>query len=222
MSVNAAAGIDAIDFGQLFNLGNVSSSLTMTQQGQEPTVKSSTNLGQITLLGNVTGLGSGGLSLLGINVPLELNTQVLSTLNTLLGKEGVRFTCLPELFTYSDGTSSTGSQPNPAKTLETVDSGALQISESRNLPSQGVTTLTITLGHITLQTSDALGIAPSTIGGVGGLTTAGGVGGSSLLGPLTNPLGPTGGLTSGGPRFDLFAHRSQYVAFEVAGVGSRL
>jgi hypothetical protein len=203
VSVNAAAGADALDFGQLFDVGNVSSSLSMTQQaGQQPTVTSSTSLGQITLLGGASGLGSGGLSLLGINVPIDLNTQVLSTLNALLGSDGLKFTYLPELFTYSDGTSSTGSKPDPSKTLETVDSGALQISESRDLPSQGVTTVTITLGHITLQTSDDPGFAPST-NGIGPLTT-GTVGGSLLeplttTGGLTNPVGLNGsGLASGG------------------------
>jgi hypothetical protein len=199
VSVSAAAGIDALDFGQLFDIGNISSTLSMTQQsGQQPAVTSTTNLGQITLLGTATGLGSSGLSILGIDTPVDLDTQVLSTLNSLLGSDGVKFTYLPETFTYSDGTSSTGSKPDPTKTLESVDSGALQISESRNLPSQGLTTVTITLGHITLSTSDAPGFSSSTIGGVGGLTT--GSGAASLLAPLTNPIGITGGgIASGVP-----------------------
>jgi hypothetical protein len=198
VSVNAASGIDALDFGQLFDIGNVSSTLSMTQQvGQEPTVTSNTDLGEITLLGAATGLGSGGLSLLGINIPLNLNTQLLNNLNAALGSDGIKFTYLPETFTYSDGTSSTGSKPDPSKTLESIDSGALQISESRNIPSQGLTTLTMTLGHITLTTSDTAGFGPSSFGGVGGLGT-GSFGGS--IGPLTNPLALTGnGLTSGGP-----------------------
>ncbi|HEX3796873.1 MAG TPA: hypothetical protein VHV57_20430 [Acidimicrobiales bacterium] len=195
VSVSAAAGVDALDLGQLFDIGNVSSSLSMTQQaGQQPKVTSNTNLGQITLLGKATGLGSSGLSVLGINTPINLNTQVLSTLNKVLGGLGVKFTYLPETFTYSDGTSSTGSKPDDSKTLQSIDSGALQIIESRNLPSQGLTTVTITLGHITLNTSDAAGFSTSGDGGLSGLDT-----GSSPLNTLTSP-GVTGeGLSSLGP-----------------------
>ncbi len=196
VSVTADAGIDAVDFGQLFDIGNVSSTLSMTQQmGGQPTVTSNTNLGQITLLGDATGLGSGALSVLGIKTPLNLNTQVLSTLNALLGSVGVKFTYLPELFTYTDGTSSTGSTPNSGKTLQSVDSGALQISESRNIPSQGLTTVTITLGHIILSTTNTAGFASL---GIGGPDTSGDLG--SLVSPVTNPLGLIGsGLSTSVP-----------------------
>ena len=197
VSVAASAGMDALDFGQLFDLGNVSTSMSMTQQaGQQPAVTTQTNLGQITLLGKASGLGTKGLSVLGIGTPINLNTQLLSVLNSVLGKAGLKFTYLPETFIYNDGTSSTGSTPESTKTVQSVDSGALQISESENIPSQGQTSVTLTLGHITVSTTDAPGILPTATGGIGDIT--GGTTGINNGTPLTTPVSSANGFTGGG------------------------
>jgi hypothetical protein len=163
VSLEASAGMDLLDVGQLLDVGNVSSSLSMTQQAnQQPKVTSQTTLGSITLLGQTTGLIGNGASLFGINVPIDITSELIGPLNTLLSKTGIKLTYLPVTYTYTDGSSSTGGSPDTSKTLETVDSGALQVTFSQNLPSQGEVTLSATLGRVYLSTMDTPGINPTT------------------------------------------------------------
>ena len=163
VSLSASAGMDVLDFGQLLDLGNVTSSLSMTQQAnQQPKVTSQTTLGTITLLGGSTGLLGNGLSIGGVGVPIDINTELIGTLNTLLANTGIKLTYLPVTYTYTDGTTSTGSSPSSAKTLEAVDSGALQVTFSQNIPSQGQVTLSATLGRVYLSTTDTPGFGPTT------------------------------------------------------------
>jgi hypothetical protein len=163
VSLNASAGMDLLDFGQLLDVGNVSSSLSMTQQSnQQPKITSQTSLGTITLLGQASGLVGKGVSVLGVGVPINIDTALIGTLNTLLAKTGFKFTYLPVTYTYTDGTSSTGSSPESSKTLQAVDSGALQVTFSQNLPSQGQVTLSATLGRVYLSTTNTPGIGPTT------------------------------------------------------------
>jgi len=176
VTLNASAGMDLLDFGALLDLGNVSSSLSMTQQAnQQPKVTSQTTLGTITLLGTSTGLLGKGASALGIGVPIDINQQLIGTLNTVLAKTGIKLTYLPVTYIYTDGTSSTGSSPDSAKTLQAVDSGALQVTFSQNFPSQGQVTLSATLGRVYLSTTNTPGIGPTTgnSGVVAGNTGAG-------------------------------------------------
>ncbi len=163
VSADASAGMDALDFGQLFDLGNVSSTMSMTQQSnQEPTVTSQTNLGTITLLGQASGLNAVGVSALGEGTPIDINSAVLGAVNSLLSGAGITFTYVPETFTYTDGSSSTGSSPETGKTLQSIDSGALRVTETQNLPSQGLTTVSLTLGRVYVSTTDTPGIGPIT------------------------------------------------------------
>ena len=187
VTLTAAAGMDLLDFGQLLDLGNVSSSLSMTQQAnQPPKVTSQTTLGTITLLGQSSGLLGNGVSAFGVGVPIDLTTQVLGPLNALLSKAGLKLTYLPVTYTYTDGTSSTGSSPDTSKTLEAVDSGALQVEFSQNIPSQGQVTLTATLGRVYLSTTDTPGIGPTGNSGTVGNT------GSSVAGSSTVPASTVG------------------------------
>ncbi len=201
VSLNASAGMDLLDFGQLLDLGNVSSSLSMTQQSnQQPKVTSQTTLGTITLLGQASGLVGKGISALGINVPVDITTQLIGPLNTLLAKTGIKLTYLPVTYTYTDGSSSTGSSPDSAKTLQAVDSGALQVTFSQNLPSQGQTTLSATLGRVYLSTTDTPGIGPTTGNSGVAVGNTGNTGSAALS---TSVVGNSGaftgntGLTSG-------------------------
>ena len=163
VSLEASAGMDLLDVGQLLDVGNVSSSLSMTQQAnQQPKVTSQTTLGTITLLGQSLGLVGNGASLFGINIPINITSELIGPLNTLLAKTGIKLTYLPVTYTYTDGSSSTGGSPNNGKTLETVDSGALQLSFSQDVPSQGQVTVSATLGRAYLSTSDTPGISPTT------------------------------------------------------------
>jgi hypothetical protein len=194
VSLNASAGMDLLDFGQLLDVGNVSSSLSMTQQSnQQPKVTSQTTLGTITLLGQASGLVGKGVSVLGVGVPININTALIGTLNTLLAKTGFTFTYLPVTYTYTDGTSSTGSSPDGSRTLQAVDSGALQVTFSQNVPSQGQVTLSATLGRVYLSTTNTPGVGPTTgnTGVVSGNTGNSGVPPS----PASAVVGNTGTVT---------------------------
>jgi hypothetical protein len=188
VTVSASAGIDAVDLGQLLDLGDVGSSISMTQQAsQQPKVTSETSLGTVTLLGEASGLVPSGLNVLGVNAPIDLNSEVIGALDTALAGAGVKLTYLPETFTYTDGTSSTGTTPLDSKTLEGVDSGALQVSVTQNLPSQGPTSVILTLGRVYVSTTDSPGLAAGT-----GNTGAVGNTGSAPASVATAPAVPTG------------------------------
>ena len=194
VTVDASAGMDALDFGQLFDLGNVSSTMSMTQQSnQEPTVTSQTNLGTITLLGQASGLNAVGVSALGEGTPIDINSAVLGALNSLLSGAGIKFTYVPETFTYTDGSSSSGSSPETGKTLQSIDSGALQVTETQNLPSQGLTTVSLTLGRVYVSTTDTPGIGPTTgNSGTIGNTGSTGSGATTTTASTSAPVGNTG------------------------------
>ncbi len=191
VSVSATSGLDALSFGQLFDLANVSSSVSLTQQANgKPIIKSQTNLGTITLLGQVTGLQANGLNLLGVNVPIDVNQEILGAVDSLLAPSGIKLTYLPETVRYSDGTTSTGSSINPSKTLESVDSGALQVTATENLHAQGIATVTFTVGRGYLSTTNAPGLAPAT--GAAGT----GVDSGAAAGPISPaPFDDTGAGT---------------------------
>jgi hypothetical protein len=194
VSATASAGMDVLDFGQLLDLANVSSSITLTQQAsQQPKITSQTNLGTVTLLGTGSGVNQAGVAALGINVPIDLNGEIISALNTALAQTGIKFTYLPETFSYTDGTSSTGSTPDSAKTLESVDSGALQVSETQNLPSQGVVTVSMTLGRVYVSTTDVPGPVFGNTGTVG--NTGAPITGNSGTGTVA-PVGNSGSFPS--------------------------
>lgn len=205
VSLDASAGMDVLDFGQLLDLGNVSSSLSMTQQAnKQPNVTSQTNLGTITLLGTSTGLLGKGASVIGVGVPIDINTEGIGTLNTLLAKTGIKLTYLPVTYTYTDGTTSTGSNPDSAKTLQAVDSGALQVTFSQNIPSQGQVTLSATLGRVYLSTTDTPGIGPTTgnsgaITGNSGTTSAPSASPSAVVGNTGTVTGNSGFPSSSSP-----------------------
>jgi hypothetical protein len=201
VSVQASAGLDALSFGQLFDLANVSSSVSLTQQSNgQPTVKAQTNLGTVTLLGQATGLHGSGLSVLGLNVPIDLNGQIISTLNTLLGSSGIKIAYLPETITYTDGTKSTGSTIDTSKTLQSIDSGALKVTAIENLQAGGILTANYILGRVYVSTTDSPGFALPT-GDTGASldtggdlsipTTAGSLGTLGSVAPLVPSVSPT-------------------------------
>jgi hypothetical protein len=191
VNVTASAGVDALSFGQLFDIANVSNSLSMTQQANgQPTVTSTTKLGTITLLGQASGLQGAGVSVFGINVPIDISGVVISALNTLLAPSGISLTYLPETFVYTDGTSSTGSTPDSSKTLQSIDSGALKITVTENVPSQGPVSVSFTLGRVYLSTTDVPGSAP-TVGNTGNTGNSGTGAGLPTTAGAT-PVGNTG------------------------------
>jgi hypothetical protein len=211
VAVTAKAGMDVLNLGGLADLGNASSTVTLTEQASgAPKVTSSTNLGTVTLLGLPTGLSGGGLSLLGLGTPIPLSGS-LAAVNAVLALSGITLTYLPGTFMYTDGTSSTGTAPIAAKTLSGVDSGALQVTDTKNVPSQGTVKTTLTLARVYATATDIPGFGsggPSPgPGATGGSTTVGGTqppstGGSGGSPPSASaseaPTAGTGAVFGGG------------------------
>jgi hypothetical protein len=174
VTATATAGADVVNFGPLLDIGNVSSTETLTVPSSgKPTFQSTEDVGTVTLLGLKTGLTLPGLSFLNVNVPLPLNSSLLSVVNGLLAPSGVSLAFLPQTFTYSDGTHSTGGAPAPSKTLQGVESGALQVSINEMVPSQGAVSFIYTLGRTYVSVTNAPGF------GIGGPP------------PVSLPLSPT-------------------------------
>jgi hypothetical protein len=146
---SAATGVDFLNLGGLLDIGNVSSSETMTEAGsQAPTVSGRNDFGTVTLLGTTAGLVDHNLLVGGTGVPIPLSTTVLPALNAALQAAGVSLAFIPQTFAYTDGSSSTGASPDSAKTLQAVDSGALQVTLTRAIPGQGTITIIDTLGRV--------------------------------------------------------------------------
>jgi hypothetical protein len=201
VGASAAAGVDFFDLGGLLDIGHVSSSETFTEGGsQPPTVSGRTNLGTVTLLGTVAGLVDHNLVVGGTNVPIPLSTTVLPALDAALKPVGVSLAYIPQTFTYTDGRSSTGAAPDPAKTLQAVDSGALQVTVTRNIPGQGTVTITYTLGRVfvratnTTSAPDDLSIGSTASSTPGNETLAPGTSGAQPLTGSPNSLAGTPAL----------------------------
>jgi hypothetical protein len=158
VDAQASAGADLVDLGGLIDIGNVSSKTEMTEQAsQKPKISTSADLGTVTLVGKVTGLTGIGLQLLGIEIPLNITPALLTPLNSALSSAGIHIDYIPAEYVYTDGSTGSGS-PDAAKTVESVDSGALQISASQFVKSQGLVTVTYTLGRTYLSATDTPGV----------------------------------------------------------------
>jgi hypothetical protein len=155
---SAVAGVDAFDLGATANVGNVSSAATITKAAsQPPAVSGRTNLGTLTLAGTTAGLVDHNLLLGGTSAPIPLSTSVLPPLNAALEPAGISLAYIPQTFVYTDGKSSTGDAPDPAKTVQAVDSGALQVTVIRTIPGQGTATIKYTLGRVFVSATNAVG-----------------------------------------------------------------
>jgi hypothetical protein len=180
-----SAGADLLNIGGILDIGNLSSTVTMTEQGsQPPKITTHTNLGTITVLGLPIGLNENGLSVLGANVPLP--PSVLNdTVNHALSSAGISMKYLPATATKAPGTD----------VVQTLDSGALEVSFTKKVPTQGPVTVDLILGRVQVSATNTAG---GTDAGAAGDPTggAGSVGGSSpasdagLASGTTNPSPP--------------------------------
>jgi hypothetical protein len=160
VTANARAGVDLLNLGGLADIGNLSSTEQIIQQAnQAPQIKGSTSLGTITLLSLPTGLSGSTGQLLGVGLPIPISGAILGALNQVLAPGGVSLTYLPQTFTYTDGTQSTGARSDSSKMVQSVDSGALQVTVTQKLSGEPVTT-TVTLGRVYLSATDTPGLSP--------------------------------------------------------------
>ena len=154
--VKASAGVDLLNLGGLADVGNLSSTESMTQQADgKPVIKGTTNLGTITLLDKPSGLSGSTANLLGVGVPIPLTPATIDVVNKVLGPGGIKLAYLPQTFVYTDDTTSTGPAPDSSKTVKSVDSGALQVNITRQL-TQPVTTI-VTLGRVYVSATNTAG-----------------------------------------------------------------
>jgi hypothetical protein len=193
VTVDGTAGFDALSIGGLLDLANVSTNESLTEQAsQSPTITGTIKLGTITVLGLTTGILGDNLGILGFSTPVPLTTGVLPVLDALLSPNGVTLTYLPQTFEYTDGSSSTGATPTASKTVESVESGALEVSISKAVPSQGTVTTSFTLGRVYLSAADTPGFSPST--GDSGSPLSGEITGNSGIGGIASPTTSALGL----------------------------
>jgi hypothetical protein len=188
VTVKASAGVDLLNLANLADVGNLSSTESMSLQAdRKPVIKGTTNLGTITLLDKPSGLSGSTANLLGVGVPIPLSGPTIDVVNKILGPGGVKLAYLPQTFIYTDNTTTTGPAPDPSKTAKSVDSGALQVSVTRQL-TQPVTTI-FTLGRVYVSATNTAGLSPGSLGGPG-VSSSGGSG----LPAASSPPGSTSGL----------------------------
>lgn len=188
VSAVGVTGIDLLNFGDLFDIGNVSTAaaIHISQEGKIA-YQGDSQLGTITLNKLPTGVGAKGVGLLGAGVPIPIKDN-LETLNSLLAPVGVTLRVLDAVFVYADGSTSSGDRPDPFKSLKSVTTAGLSVAIAQDVPTQGIVTVTEILGRAIVSATSrpdaALAAAPS---------------GTDSSSPETNVL--TGGATgaSGGP-----------------------
>lgn len=185
-----SAGVHALSFDGILDVFNVSSfaSLTRGPDGRTTPV-TTTDLGTISFAGLKSGLTGDGFTGLG-SAPVPLDTAGLAALNAALEPAGVTLTYLPEIYTYTDGSTSTGPTVNAKKDVSGVISGALQILFS-NTSERGTTTETVTIGRVSL-TATSNSLTGAAGAAVDGGTAAGAAGGNAL------PSTGTGGIDTAG------------------------
>ncbi|GAA0617503.1 hypothetical protein GCM10009547_19690 [Sporichthya brevicatena] len=172
VTTEGAAGASAFSFGGVLDLGRVSSVLSMTKSPNgKPVITGTTDLGTVTVASNFpSGIRDDGSLVAGAPVPLTPSS--ITALNAALEPQGLALTYLPRTFTYTDGTTSTGAQPDARKTIRTVSSGALQVRSSQNVPTQGKVDVVYTFGRVTLSATNGgsvttgADVVDSTVGGI--------------------------------------------------------
>lgn len=201
VTVSASTGVDLLNVGGLIDVGNITSSARMTlAAGGKPTVTQSISLGTVSLLGTTTGLLGSQLKILGHGLNIPLTSTLITTLNRLLKPAGVSLTMLPAKYLYTDGTSTEGGTAATNKTLQSVDSGALQLTILEKVPTQGEVKLAITIGRVVVSAVNTPGFAPQppTSGFGGGISApvGGAVGAGTVSVPTSGATLPSVGTPS--------------------------
>jgi hypothetical protein len=150
----ASAGVHALTLDGILDLANFSSYASLTRTADGTTVPTTrTSLGTISFAALTSGFTDGGFTALG-SAPTPVSADGLAALNDALKPAGATLTYLPERYTYTDGSTSTGPTVDQKKTVAGVVSGALQFFISYT-SDRGTSTETITVGRVAVN-------APST------------------------------------------------------------
>lgn len=136
LSAVGRAGAGLLDIGPL-SVGKVASSVTMSQSASGAAAYvTSTDVGTITVSGQKFGLDQSGLTFAGTNSGASA-TQ-LNDAAKALEASGLSIRYLPSTVTHVPGT----------QTVESVQSGAVEVSYEREVPSRGLVRSTYTLGRV--------------------------------------------------------------------------
>jgi hypothetical protein len=149
--VSGRSGIDRISIAGVLDIANVSSLASITKAAGKPSAyATTTNLGAVTLSGTT-------LDLAGQAKQQDLTPAAIAGLNTALAPAGVTLTYLPARYVFADG--STGSAPEGKKVIQSVDSAALQVDVTQNVPGQGDVVTRYVLGRVFVgATNDPTGV----------------------------------------------------------------
>ena len=90
---------------------------------------------------------------------IPLTSTLIGSLNTLLKPGGISLTMLPAKYTYTDGTTSQATQ-TAGKIVQALDTGALQLTMTEDVATQGIVKLAVTLGRVTVSAINTHGVSP--------------------------------------------------------------
>jgi hypothetical protein len=144
-----SSGVDLLNLGGVLDIGRVASSITMTQSGSgEPTFLTTTDIGTITVSCQKYGLDETGKTGGGTNSGAFADQVNQAT--QALAASGLSIRYLPAGVTYRPGT----------RTVDSVRSGAVEVSYQHDVPTQGLVVNTLTLGYVQISaTSQTVGSA---------------------------------------------------------------
>lgn len=147
VSAIGSTGIDLLNFGELFDIANVSTtaSIDISKSG-EIAYHGNNDLGTITFQKLPSGVEAGAIRLLGAGMPIPIKDN-LATINSVLQPLGITVRVLDTDFLYANGSRTTGIAPDPARQLKSVVTAGLSVSITRDVPTQGVITVTEILGR---------------------------------------------------------------------------
>jgi hypothetical protein len=107
----------------------------------DPKYVTTTDVGTITVSGQKFGLNENGLTAAGTNSGSSASQVNAAT--AALSASGLSIRYIPSTVTYVPGTH----------TVQSMESGAVEVSYKHDVPSQGLTTTTYTLGYVALATT---------------------------------------------------------------------
>jgi hypothetical protein len=160
-----ASGVDMLNFGSVLDIANVSSRISMTDSGVgDAKYVTTTDVGTITVSGQKFGLDQNGLTAAGTSS--GSSAEQVNKATEALKQAGLSIRYIPSTVSYDPATHA----------VQSVQSGAVAVSYQHDVPSQGLTTTTFTLGYVALTTTthNAGGAAVTQMSR--GVSTAGGAG----------------------------------------------
>jgi hypothetical protein len=142
LSAVGASGVDLLNIGGVLDIGKVSSLISMTDPGSGAVkFTTATEVGTITVSGQKFGLTQDGLTAAGTNS--GSSADQVNGATEALKQAGISIRYIPSTVTYAPGTH----------TVQSMESGAVAVSYQHDVPSQGLTTTTYTLGYVSLATT---------------------------------------------------------------------